>query len=84
MRRRLAIIGGGPVGIEAALAFANGGQYSEIAVYERGSEYAANVKLWGHVRLFSPWEFNTSRHGAAQASYHITAPPYFIFSESSR
>jgi hypothetical protein len=65
MRRRLAIIGGGPVGIEAALAFANGGQYSEIAVYERGSEYAANVKLWGHVRLFSPWEFNTSCHGAA-------------------
>ena len=30
-----------------------------MKVYEAGETVAANVKDWGHVRLFSPWEYNT-------------------------
>ena len=61
-RRRLCIIGGGPVGIETALAFANGGAY-HVTLLERGNTFASNVSNWGHVRLFSPWAYNMSTLG---------------------
>ncbi|HSS75374.1 MAG TPA: NAD(P)-binding protein, partial [Thermoanaerobaculia bacterium] len=66
----LAILGAGPTGLEAALAAADGG--FPFTVYEAAPSVAGNVRAWGHVRLFTPWEMNVSprmrRHlGAAGA-----------------
>src|SRR3954464_8601420 len=55
---RIAILGAGPIGLEAALAAAERGW--EFTVYEAGGTVGANVRDWGHVRLFTPWEMNVS------------------------
>jgi len=51
--RRLAILGAGPTGLEAALAASERGL--SFTLYERSAAVAGNVRDWGHVRLFSPW-----------------------------
>jgi thioredoxin reductase len=53
----VAVIGGGPVGLAAAAHLIQRGL--PVKVYEAGSTVGANVRDWGHVRLFSPWEYNT-------------------------
>lgn len=58
--RRIAIVGAGPIGLEAAL-FARLSGY-DVTVYERGT-VGENVKNWGHVRLFSPFGLNASSWG---------------------
>lgn len=63
-KRTLAILGGGPIGLEAAAAAAANG--FEVRVFERG-EVGASVSLWGHVRMFTPWQMNRSRLGARLA-----------------
>jgi pyridine nucleotide-disulfide oxidoreductase len=55
---RIAILGAGPTGLEAALAAAESG--FPFTVYEASSGVAGNVRAWGHVRLFTPWEMNVS------------------------
>ena len=52
----VAIIGGGPVGLAAAAHLLERGE--RPAVFEAGATVGASVRDWGHVRLFSPWEFN--------------------------
>lgn len=54
---RIAILGAGPIGMEAAL-YARFLGY-DVDIYERG-RVAENVSHWGHVRLFSPFELNAS------------------------
>jgi hypothetical protein len=54
----VAILGAGPVGLEAALAAAERGW--ELTVYEAGDAVGAHVRDWGHVRLFTPWAMNVS------------------------
>jgi hypothetical protein len=56
--QHVAILGAGPVGLEAALAAVDSGR--PFTVYEAGPEAAANVRAWGHVRLFTPWDMNVS------------------------
>ena len=56
----IAVIGGGPVGLAAAAHLVTRGV--PVRLYEAGETVAANVRDWGHVRLFSPWGFNTD-HG---------------------
>ena len=56
--RHLAILGAGPTGLEAALAAAEAGW--SFTLYEAGDEVAANMRDWGHVRLFSPWSLDVS------------------------
>ncbi|MEM6282445.1 MAG: NAD(P)-binding domain-containing protein [Chloroflexota bacterium] len=51
----VAIIGGGPVGLAAAAHLLERGETPVI--FEAGAEVGANVRDWGHVRMFSPWEF---------------------------
>jgi thioredoxin reductase len=53
----VAVIGAGPVGLAAAAHLIRRGL--PVKVYEAGSMVAANVRDWRHVRLFSPWEYNT-------------------------
>jgi hypothetical protein len=57
-RPRLAILGAGPIGLEAALAAADAGL--PFTLYESGPEVAANLRAWGHVRLFTPWAMDVS------------------------
>jgi thioredoxin reductase len=54
-RNSLAIIGAGPVGLEAALAALDAG--FDVHVFEQG-EPGAHPLAWGHVRLFTPWSMN--------------------------
>ena len=56
--RRVAVLGAGPVGLDAALASLDAGY--EISVYDAGLRTSTNVRDWGHVRLFSPWSMNVS------------------------
>ncbi|HET9227578.1 MAG TPA: NAD(P)-binding protein, partial [Thermoanaerobaculia bacterium] len=55
---RIAILGAGPVGLEAALAAAEGGH--PFTVYEAAPTPGGNVRSWGHVRMFTPWDLNVS------------------------
>lgn len=57
-RPRLAILGAGPAGLDAALEAAERGW--ETTVYEAAPHPGGNVRSWGHVHLFSPWSMNAS------------------------
>jgi thioredoxin reductase len=61
-RPRIAVIGAGPVGLEAALAARVLG--FAVTVYERG-RVAEFVQRWGHVRLFTPFGMNATPLGRA-------------------
>ncbi|ALC81193.1 MULTISPECIES: NAD(P)-binding domain-containing protein [Bacillus] len=50
------IIGAGPVGLAAAAHLNKYGQ--SYLILEKGSKAGSNILEWGHVQLFSPWEFN--------------------------
>ncbi len=51
----VAVIGAGPVGLAAAAHLIKRGETP--IVFEAGDAIGANVRDWGHVRMFSPWEF---------------------------
>lgn len=55
MTLRVAILGAGPVGLEAALYGATLGY--DVTVFE-ASGVAENLSRWGHVTLLSPWAMN--------------------------
>lgn len=59
----VAIIGAGPVGLAAAAHLLARGL--EPLVLEAGDAPAAAVRAWGHVRMFSPWRFNTDAAAVA-------------------
>lgn len=62
MSRRMAILGGGPVGLECLLRAVRGGW--DARLYER-ERVGTHVRAWGHVRMFSPWSMNVSAFGRA-------------------
>src|ERR1051325_8009403 len=55
--KRIAIIGGGPIGVEAALYGAVAG--FDVRLFERG-RLADNVRRWGFVQVFTEWGRNRS------------------------
>jgi Pyridine nucleotide-disulphide oxidoreductase len=55
--KRIAIIGGGPIGVEAALYGVRAG--FNVQLYERG-RLAENVRQWGYIRVFTEWGRNRS------------------------
>lgn len=57
---RIAVLGAGPIGLEAAL-YARYLGY-EVDVYERG-RVAEHLLQWGHVRMFTPFAANASPLG---------------------
>lgn len=59
---RVAILGAGPVGLEAALAAAEAGW--DFTVFECAPRIGASVRRWGHVRLFTPWPLTVSERMA--------------------
>ncbi len=69
----IAILGAGPIGLEAALAAAEAGH--PFTLYEAAAEPGGHVRAWGHVRLFTPWSLNVSpRMRAALAAAGYEAP----------
>lgn len=59
---RLAVLGAGPVGIEAGLYA--GALNLPFTIYDRG-DVGHFLNAWGHVRLFTPWGWNTTPLGRA-------------------
>ncbi|MCW2778329.1 MAG: flavoprotein, partial [Frankiales bacterium] len=53
---RVAVLGAGPTGVEAALAAQEQGW--DVTLYEQGPRVAQSVRDWGHVRLFTPWSMS--------------------------
>lgn len=52
----VAVLGAGPVGLAAAAKLMERG--TPFVLLEAGSRVAANLLDYGHVRLFSPWQYN--------------------------
>jgi thioredoxin reductase len=57
--KTVAIVGAGPVGLAAAAHLLERGLTP--IVFEAGERVAHSVREWGHVQLFSPWEYNIDR-----------------------
>ncbi len=71
--QHVAILGAGPIGLEAALAAAESGY--PFTVYEAAPAIAGHVESWGHVSLFTPWELNISpRMRAALSAAGLEVP----------
>jgi hypothetical protein len=66
----VAIIGAGPVGLEAAVLLRTHG--FPVRIYEQG-RVGEHLRRWGHVRMFSPWGLNVSPWGREQ--FASTAVP---------
>jgi thioredoxin reductase len=54
-RLPIAVIGGGPVGLAAAAHLIARGL--PVKLYEAGDAVGANLRDWGHVRVFTPWRY---------------------------
>src|ERR671917_891476 len=51
----IAVIGAGPIGLAAAAHLIARGETP--IVFEAGATVGASMLQWGHVRLFSPWQY---------------------------
>lgn len=58
---RVAVIGAGPVGLEAALYAQRLG--CQVWLFEREPQAAADVRLWSHLSMFTPWSENRTPLG---------------------
>ena len=67
---RVAVVGAGPIGLEAALAARAHGH--EPLVLEAAPTAGGHVRAWGHVRVFTPWDWLVSPR--AQAALGDAAP----------
>jgi thioredoxin reductase len=63
--RRIAILGAGPIGLEAAVYARKLG--FPVTVFERG-QIGEHIRHWGHVRMFSPFGINSTPIGRALLS----------------
>ena len=69
----VAVIGAGPVGLAAAAHLLERGL--QPLVFEAGATVGASIREWGHVRVFSPWEFDVDPVAVALLERHgWTAP----------
>lgn len=59
----IAIIGAGPVGLAAASHLLQRGLAPLLL--ERGPAVGHAIRQWGHVRMFSPWQYNVDSAAAA-------------------
>ena len=72
-RPRVLIVGGGPVGLEAAVSCSLSG--FAVTLCEKGPSVGSAVSDWGHVRLFSSNELNCSPDGLRALSEVGCAAP---------
>lgn len=69
----VAVIGAGPVGLAAAAHLVARGL--RPVVLEAGSQVAASVRAWGHVRMFSPWKYDIDAAARGLLEEHGWAAP---------
>jgi len=71
-KMHVAIIGAGPIGLDAALAArALGLSYT---IFESGTQAGENIRAWSHVQLFSPWSMNVSERMRSAVDEEEGAP----------
>src|ERR1700730_3884255 len=76
--KTVAVIGAGPVGLAAAAHVMERGL--RPIVLEAGHSAGHSVRQWGHVQLFSPWEYNIDRAAArllAPTGWNSPAPEQY-------
>ncbi len=76
--RTVAIIGAGPVGLSAAAHVLERGLTP--IVLEAGDKVGHAMRQWGHVQLFSPWEYNIDKAAArllAPTGWNSPAPDQY-------
>lgn len=76
--KTVAILGAGPVGLAAAAHVLERGM--EPIVFESGASAGHAVRQWGHVRMFSPWQYNIDSAAArllAAAGWNSPAPDQY-------
>ena len=77
------MIGGGPVGLAAAAHLIARGL--PVKVYEAGPAVGANLRDWGHVRVFTPWRYCLDAAATALLERHgWRAPAADDFSDGGR
>jgi len=64
----ITVLGAGPIGLETALYARFLGH--PVRILERGDRECANMRQWGHVRMFSPFGMNASPLGVAAIQTH--------------
>jgi len=69
----VAIIGAGPIGLAAAANLVERGE--NFILLESGTNVGHNISDWGHVRLFSPWQYNVDKAAARLLSQHGWSSP---------
>lgn len=69
---RVAILGGGPIGLECALYARTLGY--PVTVFEKDG-IGGNVERWGHVRMFTPWSLNVSPLARRRLAEDGAEPP---------
>ena len=68
--KTVAIIGGGPVGLAAAVHAL--GRGLTPVVLEAGDSVGHAVRQWSHVRMFSPWTYNVDKSGPCSGLSWLT------------
>lgn len=69
----IAVVGAGPVGLAAAARLVERGL--RPIVFEKGARVGAALLEWGHVRVFSPWDYNVDEAARTLlAEEGVTAP----------
>src|SRR5690606_32212827 len=69
----VAVIGAGPVGLAAAARLVERGL--RPAVFEKGTSVGAAIREWGHVRVFSPWDYNVDEAARSLLAANGVAAP---------
>ena len=69
----VAVIGAGPVGLAAAAHLL--AQGLPVKLYEAAPAVAANLRDWGHVRVFTPWRYCVDPAAAALLKRQGWRPP---------
>ena len=74
MEKKIAIIGAGPIGLEAALEAQRSGH--DVTVYEAGL-VGEHFRRYGPVRLFTPFELNSTERGRSRLRAEGAALPEY-------
>lgn len=69
------IIGAGPIGLAAAAHLVVKGE--KFLLFESGESVGSSILEWGHVRMFSPWQYNIDQNAKVllEKSGWITPTP---------